>query len=180
MYSIWYDFRIRLQAPSGPWIRPLGGAFPIATRHPPISAAGPNDAQPRLYKPGAVLTVHILAAATGEGHTSELFEAHRSGGLDVRLLWYEYSIHLRCKCMREEIGIKSIVTSFYSFTDKWELRNSAATGHHLKFIDQGCCDRHCRGNDILYNSNVYPPENICQIIEFWLIFTPPQTNTSFL
>ena len=78
----------------------------------------PTNAQPRLYNPGAVLTVHILAAATGEGRTSELFEAPRSRGLDVRLLWYEYFIHLKCKCMREEIGIKSIVTSFYSFTDK--------------------------------------------------------------
>ena len=77
----------------------------------PIRAVGPNDAQPRLYKPGAVLTVHILAAATGEGRTSELYEALRSRGLDVRLLWYEYFIHLKCKCMREEIGIKSIVTS---------------------------------------------------------------------
>ena len=113
MYSIWYDFRIRpLLVLPGPSIRLMGGAYSTATGSSQSARSDPTDALPRLYKLGNALTVHILAAAPGEGYTTKLSEAHRSRGFDVRLLWYEYFIHLQCECMREEIGIKRILTSF--------------------------------------------------------------------
>ena len=114
MYSIWYDFRIRpLLVLPGPSIRLMGGAYSTATGLSQSARSDPTDALPRLYKLGNALTVHILAAAPGEGYTTKLSEAHRSRGFDVRLLWYEYFIHLQCECMREEIGIKRILTSFF-------------------------------------------------------------------
>ena len=117
MYSIWNDFRIRLLlVVSGPSIRLLGGAYLTATRPGQSARSEPTNAQPRLYKPGNVLTVHIPTAATAEGRTTKLYEAPRARRFDDGLHGYEYLSPFIYKSMREEIAIQSIVTSFYSFT----------------------------------------------------------------
>ena len=97
---------------SGPSIRSVGGAYSTATRPGQSARSEPTNAQPRLYKPGNVLTVHIPTAATAEGRTTKLYEAPRARRFDDGLHGYEYLSPFIYKSMREEIAIQSIVTSF--------------------------------------------------------------------